>query len=308
MDEKKIGNWKKERIMSSDAPMYIYATEGVSSYYSLLGIKNKTVLTACSSGDQILNAYFLGARKVVGFDINKNAQFMAQLKIAAITELSYGEFLRFFGNNKINVGFDHLLYKKLKKRLDRESTNFFDKLYYNFNLDGGRLASSENFRQRNNFAGDSVKLVNAYLKNERAYLILRELLQSVRFKFVECAVSDLAACDKLRGEKFDIINLSNIPGYITRGLDLGGSADSSKELINQIISPLFKIVSPQGLVFYFCHSSRIFSKEKAYLQPSSDKDQNLKRQEFKKNWNIIHRRFAGISPGTRDKIVIFKRK
>ena len=87
----------KEKRMGSDAPVYIYATEMCSSYYHIVDVKRKRVLTVCGSGDQILNAYFFGAEVVVGFDLNANSERMLRLKVVAIKELAYKKFLKFFG-------------------------------------------------------------------------------------------------------------------------------------------------------------------------------------------------------------------
>ena len=76
-----ISNKKiKEKPMSEQAPMYVYATETVSSYYKLLNLKDKTVLSVCGSGDQVLNAYFFGAKRVIGCDMNERSKYITLLK------------------------------------------------------------------------------------------------------------------------------------------------------------------------------------------------------------------------------------
>lgn len=152
----------KEKPMTEEAPMYLYATEMVSTYYSLLGVKGKHVLTICGSGDQVLNAYFFGVTSVVGIDLNKRAEFITRLKMSAVMELTYKEFLQFFSNKRSR--FAYRLYQKIKKNLNKETADFFDNLYFAHSFNGSSLARSPDyFRQRDHFATGRIKTMNAYL-------------------------------------------------------------------------------------------------------------------------------------------------
>ena len=78
------------------ASVYIFTTESLSSYIDKLKVKNKDILTVTGSGDQLLNLALNGAKTVDNFDINKNAYYFVQLKLAALQSLNYDEFLNFF--------------------------------------------------------------------------------------------------------------------------------------------------------------------------------------------------------------------
>ena len=54
--------------------------------------QNKSLLTIGSSGDQILNSFYYGARDITLFDINEYSKYYIYLKIAAIISLNYKEF------------------------------------------------------------------------------------------------------------------------------------------------------------------------------------------------------------------------
>jgi hypothetical protein len=296
--------------MSEEAPMYVYATEMVYSYYSLLNIKGKSILTVCGSGDQVINAYLLGAKKVVAFDLNRRVEFITKLKLAAIEALNYEEFLDFFGKNMQTRGmFNYSLYKRIKKGLDPETSRFFDRLYKEFRFKGDKLAASyEYFRTREEDSAKRTKLMNGYLKNESSYLKARERIHSLNLEFIPCDVQKLIKNKKLKNKKFDIINLSNVPDYITRVLRDKRDKDPFKHFINGTISPLFKLVAKGGLIFYYHNSPMIYRT--TYTRgnkPPAAEEAEINRREFRKRFAIKYKKFEGVSRGTRDRIVIFRR-
>ena len=82
--------------------IYSFATENVAGYIDYFDFENKSLLTVGSSGDQVLNAFYNGARDITLFDINEYAKYYVYLKIAAILSLSYQEFISFFFKHDIN--------------------------------------------------------------------------------------------------------------------------------------------------------------------------------------------------------------
>ena len=76
--------------------IYTFTTENINGYIKYFDLKNKSLLTVGSSGDQILNAYFYCARDITLFDINPYAKYYVYLKVAAILSLTYDEFQCFF--------------------------------------------------------------------------------------------------------------------------------------------------------------------------------------------------------------------
>lgn len=285
--------------MTSKSPMYIYATEMVSNYYRILNIKNKRVLSIVGSGDQIINAYFFGAKEVVGFDINKYTFFMLDLKISAIFNLTYSEFINFFGKD-LNTGtFSFALYNKFKKDLPRDTKIFFDKLYRNFSYNGKKLIKSNHFRQRQTIKSLAVD-TNIYLKNENSYIKCREIMQNKNLQFLELDLNDILTNKNLKG-KFDIINLSNVLNYLT------GNTEEKyilKVLIG-ITKKISKRIKKEGLFFSYSYSPWLYDFTGRQIPPASI----LKIiSEIKKvnNFQVTFKRFGGINNNTLDRINIFK--
>ena len=136
------------RRAGSFAGMYIYCTEMTGKYYPRINVKNKKILTISGSGDQIIDAYFYGAREVIGFDLNHLSLKITALKFATIKSLNYKEFLHFFGTSKDNTTLDYKLYQKCQSFLKKEAKSFFDALYKHYKFDGKKLYNSAFFLLR----------------------------------------------------------------------------------------------------------------------------------------------------------------
>ena len=67
--------------ISSFSRIYPFVTENVAGYIDYFDFENKSLLTLGSSGDQILNAFYNGARDITLFDINEYAKYYVYLKI-----------------------------------------------------------------------------------------------------------------------------------------------------------------------------------------------------------------------------------
>ena len=133
----------KIRMEESDflkAPIYLYGTESIGSYYNAFDLRGKSVLTISGSGDQVLNAYYFGAKRVVGFDIVKNTKYFLDLKFAAIKTLDYKGFLDFFGDRKGIGNFNHSTYSSLEEYLEDETKEFFEELFKKYNYNGRELS------------------------------------------------------------------------------------------------------------------------------------------------------------------------
>lgn len=79
--------------------VYSFATENINGYIDYFDLKNKSLLTVGSSGDQILNAYYKGCRDITLIDVNPFAKYYINLKIAGVISLTYQEFQEFFCKN-----------------------------------------------------------------------------------------------------------------------------------------------------------------------------------------------------------------
>lgn len=101
--------------------IYSFSTENVKGYIDYFDLKNKSLLTVGSSGDQIINAYNKGCRDLTLIDINPFAKYYINLKIAGILSLTYQEFELFFfrniGLHKNNSRYNLELFNKLSNTL-----------------------------------------------------------------------------------------------------------------------------------------------------------------------------------------------
>jgi hypothetical protein len=286
--------------MTAQSPMYIYATEMVSSYYKNLGVKGKKILSIVGSGDQIIDAYYFGAKEVVGFDINQRAFFMLDLKFQAIKILSYREFLKFFGSNLDNGTLDFTIYKKIRNKLSLKTSRFFDKIYQEFNNDGKKLFNSEYFRQRSMIKSSTVD-INHYLKNEKEYVKCGMILQNKTIKFLELDVNDIIKTKELK-DKFDIINLSNVLNYLTNNVEEGSVlrlAEATKKISQKI--------RKNGIFFYYSYSPYIY-RSKGKIPPAARKN-TINAIKKINNFKVAFKIFKGVKPNfsknTFDKINIF---
>lgn len=211
---------------SSNSAMYVFTTENLIDYVKKLKPTGKSVLTVTGSGDQLINLALMGAKKIDNFDVNQNAYFITQLKLAALQALSYEEFLNFFclyedqelsnsglisyqkriGEN--DLAFDFKTYLSIKPYLDDTSAFFWNMLYEEFQFEGKKLASSKLF-----FDGTRRGALknNEYLQSEEKYNQAREIIRDVEISFIECNILDV---HKL-SSSYDIMLFSNIYDYLT---------------------------------------------------------------------------------------------
>jgi len=190
--------------------IYSFATENVSGYIDYFDFNNKNLLTVGSSGDQILNAFYNGARDITLFDINEYAKYYIYLKIAAILSLSYNEFISFFFKHNISPFkqnqdmFSKEIFKKIKDNLrmfDYESYLFFDELFSLYESEKIRDRLFDDDEDRKNV----IKGFNKYLRDEDSYNRLKSIIKKIGFKYVYGNIFE----DDING-KFDNVFLSNL--------------------------------------------------------------------------------------------------
>jgi hypothetical protein len=237
---------KKEEPMSPHAPMYVYATEMVGSYYPIVEVAGKSLLTITGSGDQVINACYLGAREVTGFDLNAHAVLFAELKITLLQKLSLEQYLAFFGSNFADGSFDRGIYEEVRDDLRPEARALFDRVYSE--SDGNPLTNPTYFRQRS-FLEVPTDRINPYVKDETAYLKTQTVLRQSPPHFV---VSDIQGIGtRVEGKQFDLINLSNVPNYFTK-------TNGGVEGILAVFRNLAGLLTPGGKLFFYSYSPAIY--------------------------------------------------
>lgn len=185
--------------------LYSMTTENIYGFLSKYDLRDKRILTVAGSGDQRLNAYLLGASDVTCFDINPLSELHMELKDNAIKALDYEEFLDFFGIvSKLydkNSILDFRLFDKLGILLNSDTYDFFDYIIKN-------KKNSEIYFEGEDL--DTLEKMNGYF-NVEGYNKLKNIIKTKSIDFIGGDVCSLP--DRIRGEKFDMILLSNISDY-----------------------------------------------------------------------------------------------
>lgn len=113
-------------------PVYLFTNERLDIILGNVNLSGK-LLSVNASGDQTLNAILLGARDVQMFDLNKFTKYFTSLKIWAIKNLKYEEFLRLYNIGVRKNG--NFIYNVYSPRLDKEMIlKVYEKLSDNYGL------------------------------------------------------------------------------------------------------------------------------------------------------------------------------
>lgn len=197
--------------------IYPFTTENISGYISIFELKNKSLLTVGSSGDQVINASMFNCKNQTVLDINPFTKFYFYLKKAALLTLEYDSFLSFFCykdflkfcKNNDNV-FSLKMYKEIKpllRLLDYESYLFWDEIFLSFpnQLIRKRLFQSDEDKL------SVLKYTNIYMKDEYAYEQAKQHIKNVNPNFI---IGDIFNVE-LNG-MYDNIFMSNLLQYYPR--------------------------------------------------------------------------------------------
>lgn len=184
--------------------IYLFTTENIAGYMNELDLTNKKIITVTGSSDHIINAIFKGCLDITTFDINPLAKYYMDLKLSAIKELSYYEFLDFLLYDS-EKSFDYEIIRKLK--MNEESRSFWLKELSKNNNNGKKMRNSNLFNLKYFNARNKIEC-NLYLNKEN-YDIIKNRLGLVKINFVQSNLKDLKV-----DENYDYMFLSNISDYI----------------------------------------------------------------------------------------------
>ena len=204
-----------EASMNGFEEIYPFTTENIAGYIDYFDLQDKSLLTVGSSGDQIINAAFKGAKDITLLDINPYAKYYYYLKAAGILELNLTDFNEFFRYNdypkvfKYNKKvFDKASYKKLKstlKSLDNDSYLFWDELFDMYQPDYIRFSLFSN----DEYGTSVLSKSNLYLQSENTYDETKTKLKELRPEFIN---EDIFKSNLTKN--YDNIWLSNIACYL----------------------------------------------------------------------------------------------
>ncbi len=226
---------------NSISQIYSFTTENIARYFECLEFTDKSILTVSASGDHIINAFYKGAKTVIGFDINYLALIFTELKLVALEQLKYEEFLRFFMINEKNdidrnkSALDYEVYvNRLTKHLSKEASESWNVIYRNFNNNGYKLRNSYIFN--NKYDNNNVKISsNIYLESELAYNKAKEEISKKEIILLNSNYRDINLLNLPNLAKCDIILMSNISDYIQNSYNMSSNYLEKyiKELIHE---------------------------------------------------------------------------
>ena len=250
--------------------IYPFTTENISGYIDDFDLKDKSLLTVGSSGDQVLNAILKGCRDITLLDINPYTKFYYYLKAASIITLGYDEFMDFFRykdyprcfKNNYNT-FSKEVYDRVKdilRILDYESSLFWDELFNNFDS----IDIRNNLFSSDEGVNSEIIESNLYLINKDNYNILKNNLKRVRPTFINDDIFKGLFAKTFFGRTFDNIWLSNLPSYHSTN-ETSYLVDALDEVLNDNGSLLISYMyDTKRNSYYYDKWPEIYDLEKTF--------------------------------------------
>ncbi len=282
--------------------IYPFTNENINGYIDNFDLKNKSLLTVGSSGDQAINAIYEGCSDITLFDINPYARYYYYLKAAAIMSLSIDDFIHFFKftdyPSRFNYNYDafnndifNYLVSSLKE-LDDDSYIFWHELFKKYEPSLVRESLFNDDENRLSI----LKIINRYLKDSSSFAKVKANIGQIKPKFV---TDDIITTDKL--EKYDNIWLSNIGSFLKDYEQIKNFTDKMVEHLNAegklMISYLYWL---NGYTVYNGDNLPIYNLNKVY--------------QLLKHYNLELRSFLGIrglkkaDEGIEDSVLLYRKK
>lgn len=237
---------EKIKIFHNNSSVYKFTNENISSYYDLLNLKDKNILTVCSSGDHVLEAILKDVKKVDCFDISIFTKYFMNLKLASVLTLDYIEFFNYL-LNKTNIRiFAYEIYIKIRpvlKQIDFDSLIFWDNLYSNKR--GFEIFASNLFMHIYIDISIFQEQKTSYLNKEQYYVLKQKLEKYLSLNNkINFEQLDIKALSKKYKEQYDLIFLSNIASYME---DIYRTNPETK-FYNLITKEMKNLLTKNGLI------------------------------------------------------------
>lgn len=275
----------KENVMGRFNSIYPFTSENIAGYMKDLDLTGKKVITVTGSTDHILNAILQGATEITTFDINPLTKPYMDLKISALKNLSYEDFIKLFLFES-NMNLDYSIISSLD--MSDESKMFWLEQLSKFNNNGIELRNSSLFNTKY-FNPNSKLLQNLYLERSK-YNLLKQQIKDANITFINASLKDLRV-----DEHFDYMFLSNISDY----LSLMYSCDTLKKYRDLLIEFQKRID-----IIYFAYLYDIGNSN-----PRTEIDNLNKVKEIFSNFQQVEFKSAleGSSQDKKDGVLILKR-
>lgn len=195
----------KENVMGRFNSIYPFTSENIAGYMKDLNLTGKKVITVTGSTDHILNVILQGATEITTFDINPLTKPYMDLKISAIKNLSYDEFIKLLLFES-NMNLDYNIISSLD--MSDESKMFWLEQLSKFDNNGIELRNSSLFNTKY-FNPNSKLWQNLYLEKSK-YNLLKQQIKDANITYINTSLKDLKV-----DEHFDYMFLSNISDYLS---------------------------------------------------------------------------------------------
>lgn len=203
---KDMGSYIYESVNASTASIFSFSNENLEEIFKGRDLKGKRVLTVGSSGDQVLEAILHDCKDVTLIDANPLSQPYVELKLSAIKNLTYEEFLDCFSKSKLTL--DAKYYSKISHDLTDYSKYFWDNIF--LDLDINNIIDIKKYLfQLIGSVHDRDAL--SYVSEKTTYNSLKEKLDGCDITF---KLSDFYNFHNDADGKYSLILLSNIFDYI----------------------------------------------------------------------------------------------
>ena len=265
--------------------IYPFTSENIAGYMKDLDLTSKKVITVTGSTDHILNAILQGATEITTFDINPLTKPYMDLKISALKNLSYEDFIKLLLFES-NMNLDYSIISSLD--MSDESKMFWLEQLSKYNNSGIELRNSSLFNTKY-FNPNSKLWQNLYLEKNK-YNLLKQQLKDTNITFINTSIKDLKV-----DEHFDYMFLSNISDYLSLMYD----SDTLKQYRDLLIEFQKKID-----IIYFAYLYDIGNSN-----PRTEIDDLNKVKEIFSNFQQVN--FTSALEGSlqekQDGVLIFKR-
>ena len=265
--------------------IYPFTSEHIAGYMKELDLTDKKVITVTGSTDHILNVILQGATEITTFDINPLTKPYMDLKISAVKNLSYEDFIKFLLFES-NMNLDYSIISSLD--MSNESKMFWLEQLSKFNNNGIELRNSSLFNTKY-FNPNNKLWQNLYLEKSK-YNLLKQQIKDTNITFINTSIKDLKV-----DEHFDYMFLSNISDYLSLMYD----SDTLKQYRDLLIEFQKKID-----IIYFAYLYDIGNSN-----PRTEIDDLNKVKEIFSNFHQVEFKSAleGSLQEKQDGVLILKR-
>lgn len=215
---------------------FAISNEKLPDVFNGLDLKNKSVLTVGSSGDQALNAILKGCKNVTIIDANIYTEPFVEYKLALIKTFDFKTFNDLFIKPR---AFNWKVYAKISHNLSPKTRQFWDSLMLDLtsNAEWGEFTEKDITSKM--LMIDHSDRHSVFYKDEKMYNLLQSMLndKNTKINFVNAEFQEFP---NVLQEKYDLIYLSNIYDYYRK----------NEVAFIKVVNELYKNnTKPKGKIF-----------------------------------------------------------